>query len=107
MAWPNVPCPLAGGPTANDHLDYIKGKANTELAPGPLLNKINNAVAKCRGNTCLPNGAPPPDACEHRERLRCRQLVISHITDSVAAELAAAPVPGTRSVEDGDVIETP
>ena len=69
MAWPNVPCPLAGGPTANDHLDYIKGKANTELAPGPLLNKINNAVDKCRASTCLPTGAPPSDACEHRERL--------------------------------------
>jgi hypothetical protein len=69
MAWPNEQCPPGSGPLAKDHLDFIQNKANAELAPGSsLLKTINDACNACRGNTCLPNG-PPPNLCEHRERI--------------------------------------
>lgn len=71
MAWPNDPCPQSNPTyTAADHLDWIKAKAQAELASNPtLLNRIVLAINACKGGICKLSGTPPPDACVHGQHV--------------------------------------
>ena len=57
MPWPMHRCP-PNGPYAQEHLDYIRMKAQAELV-GPLLARIIAAVDACELNACALTGTPP------------------------------------------------
>ena len=73
MPWPNDHCPPSG-PTANEHLDYILNKAQTELMPGPLLQRIIDAINACKGGHCLISGNPPAAPLHCQKVLWARAL---------------------------------
>jgi hypothetical protein len=55
--WPDVPIPAPRGPTAKEHLEWIRRKAQTERPSNAV--DIEKAIDACLGGKCLQPGDAP------------------------------------------------